>query len=71
MAISTAELETMRDALLRARASGVLTVSHGGNTVTYRTSAEIAKDLADLEARIARASSTRPRVVRFSSSKGV
>ena len=71
MALSPAELETLRDALLQARATGTRTVQVDGKRVEYKTDAEMASALADLEARILRASTPRPGAVLFSSSKGM
>jgi hypothetical protein len=55
MAIPVAELETMRDALIRARSSGVRVVMVEGKRLEYATDAEMAAAIANLEARIARA----------------
>lgn len=60
MAIPLAELETMRDALIRARASGVRMVMVEGKRLEYGTDAEMAAAIADLEARIARANGKGP-----------
>lgn len=71
MSIGSSELETLRDALIRARAKGVREVQMNGERVRYGSDAEMASAIADLDARIARASSARPSTVRFSSSKGM
>lgn len=68
---SVAELEAMRDALIRARAAGTREVQTGDMRVRYGTDAEMAAAIADLEARIARASPMRPRVIAFTTGKGV
>ncbi|ROT99079.1 phage head-tail joining protein [Histidinibacterium lentulum] len=70
MALDLSELETLRDALLRARAKGVRTVGIGDKRVEYSTDAEMAAAIADLEARIRRASATRPSRINFTTSKG-
>lgn len=72
MAIGADELAEMRDALIRARASGTLSVRFAdGRQVTYRDGDDIAAAIADLEARIRSISPRRPRTVRFSVSKGM
>lgn len=71
MAINSTELETLRDALIRARASGVRVTQFEGKRVEYSTDAEMAKAIADLESRIARASTPRPGSVAFATSKGL
>ena len=70
MAIDLAELETMRDTLLRTRARGARVAQIGGERVEYQTDAELAAAIADLEARIRRASATPARSVAFRTSKG-
>lgn len=70
MPIAPEDLIEMRDALIRARAKGVRTLQINGERVEYKTDAEMADAINDLEARIRRASGTRPTMVRFSSSKG-
>lgn len=71
MAIGSEELETMRDALIRARAKGAREVQMNGERVRYGSDAEMASAIADLDARIRAANGTRTRTVRFSSSKGM
>jgi hypothetical protein len=71
MALDPAELIDLRDALIRARAKGVKTVQMNGERVEYKTDAEMADAVNDLEARIRRASTPRAGSVLFSSSKGV
>lgn len=70
MALGAGELETMRDELLRARAKGVRTLQLNGERVEYKTDGEMASAIADLEARIRRASAATAGVVRFKTSKG-
>jgi hypothetical protein len=68
---SVAELEAMRDALIAMRAAGVrVAYVEGFGRVEYGDDADLARALADIEARIARASPTRPRTVAFSTRKG-
>ncbi len=71
MPVEAAELIEMRDTLIRARAKGVKTLQMNGERVEYKTDAEMANTINDLEARIQRASTSRPGVVLFSSSKGL
>jgi hypothetical protein len=71
MALTVTELEGLRDALLRARASGVRVTQFEGKRVEYGNDAEMAKAIADLESRIARASTPRPGSVAFATSKGL
>ena len=55
------EIDRMRallSALQEARFSGLRSVSYDGKTLTYGSDAELATAIADLEARIARASGT-------------
>lgn len=71
MAIDPTELETLRDALIRARASATRVVMFEGKRVEYGSDAEMANALADLETRIRRASAPRHGSVTFSKSKGM
>jgi len=71
MAIGSEELETMRDALIRARAKGAREIQMNGERVRYGSDAEMAAAIADLDARIRAASARRPVTIRFSASKGV
>jgi len=71
MALGTDELVTLRDELIRARARGVRVVMYDGKRTEYATDAEMAAAIADLEARIKRASAPTIGAVLFSSSKGV
>ena len=65
----TNQLLAWREALLRARYAGTSIVECDGRKVEYRSDAEMASALADLERRLG----TSPRVtqVRINSSKGV
>ena len=72
MAVEATELTTLRDALLRARAAGVRTVTTSdGKSVTYTTDREMAAALADLERRIAATAGARPNRINIQSSKGL
>ena len=71
MALGTDEMVELRDELIRARARGVRVTMYDGMRVEYANDAEMADAIADLEARIRRASAPRPGAVRFSSSKGL
>lgn len=58
------ELQTMRDDLVRARAKGVRRLRINGEEVEYKTDAEMANAIRNLEQRIARAAgSARRRVI--------
>ena len=64
--LQTQTLEEMRDLLLQARATGTRAVQFAdGKKVEYKSDAEMAAALADLEARIARASTPRQTSVLF------
>jgi hypothetical protein len=71
MAITTTELESLRDALIRTRAAGTRVVQYEGKRIEYQTDAEMAKAIADLETRIRAASAPRPGSITFATSKGV
>lgn len=70
MLLTLEELMEMRDELIRHRARGTKVVQQGAERVDFKTDAEMATAISDLEARIRRASTARPAAVRFSSSKG-
>ena len=71
MAIDPTELETLRDALIRARAGGVRVTQFEGKRVEYANDSEMAKAILDLETRISRAASPRRGAITFSTSKGM
>ena len=71
MALEASELEALRDALILARAKGLRAVEYDGRRTEYRSDPEMAAAISDLDARIARASGSRPRTVAFAASKGV
>lgn len=70
MPLPVADLITMRDELVRNRARGVRVAQMGPERVEFKSDAEMASAIGDLEARIARASAPRRNMVRFSTSKG-
>nr|WP_084697434.1 hypothetical protein [Paracoccus sp. S4493] len=70
MPIQPDELITLRDALIRARASGTRSVEYEGKRVTCANDSEMAAALADLERRIAGFGISRSATVRFRMSKG-
>ena len=71
--MTLSEMQAQLDALLAARFRGIRAVSYEGKTVTYGSDAEMARTIADLEARIAAASGTTAnrRVTRVTASKGL
>jgi hypothetical protein len=70
MPVDVAELEALRDALVKARAKGVRKTEIGDSSVEYRSDSEMAAAIADLDRRIAGAGPSRPRSIAFTSSKG-
>ena len=58
--IDLAELLALRDALVRAKASGARRVQGPNGAVEYGSDDEMRQKLADLDAAIARASGTTP-----------
>jgi len=71
--MTLAEMQAQLDALLAARFRGVRSTTYDGKTVTYGSDAEMARAIADLEARIAAAGGTNPnrRVTRVYAEKGL
>jgi len=68
MTVSTSELESLRDALIRARLAGHRTVSYEGREITYKSDAEMSAALGWVERQLA---SPQINAVKFSSSKGL
>lgn len=66
-----ATLQQELDTLRAARAKGVQSLSMGGESVTYKSDAQMAETIADLEQRIAALSGRQVRMVRFTCGKGV
>lgn len=72
MAVEPEELQALRDALIRARASGIRSVEYGdGRRVVYQDETEMARALADLEVRLRSGAAAPIRTVSFTSSKGI
>lgn len=71
MAIDATELETLRDALIRARAKGARELQMNGERVRYGSDAEMAAAIADLDTRLRATTGARPSTIRFSTSKGL
>lgn len=72
-ALTLSDLQSLRDALIRARLGGVREVTdQNGESITYKSDSEMARALADVEARIAAMQSggTAPNTIRFKTSKG-
>ncbi len=71
--MTLAEMQAQLDALLAARFRGVRSTSYDGKTVTYGSDAEMARAIADLEARIAAETGTNAnrRVTRVFAAKGL
>ncbi len=66
-----ADLQQRLEALRALRAGGEHEVHFGDERVVYRSDAELASAIADLERQIAAASGAQPvRMVNFSTSKG-
>lgn len=55
------ELTTWLEALRKARATGVRSVTHGDTTTEYRSDKEMARAISDLERQIAALDPTRKR----------
>ena len=66
-----AELQADLTKLQAVRNQGVQRTRYDDKEVTYRTDAELAAAMRDIEAQIADLQSTKIRTVRFTSSKGV
>lgn len=70
--MTLAELMTRRDELRRMRDAAVREVAHGERKVVYRSDAEMAAALADVERRIRAAEGRRPvSEIRITGSKGL
>lgn len=67
-----ATLQQQLDTLRAARVRGVQTLTlSNGESVSYKSDAQMAETIADLEQRIAALSGRQVRMVRFSCGKGV
>lgn len=71
MTVPVEELTALRDELIRARSRGIRVTHYDGKRVEYGSDAEMSAAIADLEARIKRASATAAVSVAFNTSKGV
>jgi hypothetical protein len=65
------ELTDRLEALRKARASGVRSIQHGDTKTEFRSDAEIAAAIADVERQIAAAQGRSRGVIYISSSKGL
>ena len=68
---SSEELTARLEALRRTRAEGARSVQQGNDRVEYRTDAELAAAIADLERQVAAAGGQRIHTIRVSASKGL
>ena len=73
MAVSTGDLQTLRDNLVRSRSAGLREVRDStGETVIYKSDAEMAAAIASLNAQIAAAGQPQPvNTIQFRTSKGL
>lgn len=71
MATTLAQLTAWRDALRQARASGLRRLQHGDTVSEFKSDAEMATALADLNRQIAAGGDTpRSRIVYINAKKG-
>lgn len=66
-----ADLQARLEALRQVRATGRRRVEYGGGSVEFRSDAELAAAIADIERQIATATGARPGPIYFNISKGV
>lgn len=72
MALTLPELQAMRDALLKARASGTRRVRTGDEEIEYKSDSEMDRALRNLDSQIASLQSgSTPNTFKFSTSKGL
>ena len=72
MAIDAARLQTLRDSMVEAAASGVLElVDQNGEKIRYRSVQEINRAIARLDREIAELGGDRSRTLRVKTSKGL
>ncbi|QGZ94876.1 phage head-tail joining protein [Terricaulis silvestris] len=70
MALDLTSLQTLRDALIRARLGGVREIEdQNGERIAYKSDAEMARAIADVETRIAQLQGGTVNVIRFNNSK--
>jgi hypothetical protein len=71
MALTLSELQSARDALLRARAGGIRRVrDQNGEEIEYKTDREMSAALANLDSEIPALSGKPPSSFHFATSKG-
>lgn len=70
-ALTLSELQSLRDALIRARASGTREIQdQNGERISYKSDSEMSRAIADLESRIAAMQSGQQvNVIKFKPSK--
>jgi hypothetical protein len=70
--MTLSDMQAQLDALLAARFRGVRSTSYDGKSVTYGSDAEMARAIADLEARIAAMTNgPRSRLTKIYAGKGL
>jgi hypothetical protein len=65
------ELQAWRDSLIESRGQPSAKVEYDGKSVTFKSDADLAAAIADLDRRIATAQGVRVRTMFVSTSKGV
>ena len=72
MALTFSELTTLRDELTRARLGGVREIrDQNGESIQYKSDAEMAAALAHVERAIAQFQKTQPNTIVFATTKGL
>ncbi|MGE0828046.1 MAG: phage head-tail joining protein [Hyphomonadaceae bacterium] len=72
MALDLSTLQSLKDALVKARLSGVREIrDQNGETVSYKSDREMASALSSVESQIAALQSAAPNVIKFKTSKGI
>lgn len=72
LALSLSELTKLKDGLVKAKLSGVREVrDQNGETITYKSDAEMAAALSHVERAITQFSKTQPSTIVFATSKGL
>jgi hypothetical protein len=72
VALTLSDLQSLKDALVRARLSGVREiVDQSGERLQYKSDREMQAALASVESQIAALQSAPPNVVKFKVSKGL
>lgn len=70
MALTQSEIESLLIKLRKARASGMRRTTHGDTTLEYKTDAEMAAAIINLEQQLAAASGTSRRGVNYIFQRG-